>query len=192
MKKIISLLCMVLILMTVTTPVDAAKKDTKAPVITKTNPVDYGTNIMAESTIIIRFNEAILKGKNISKISLKENETKSVSFTYEIKGNFLTLTPKTTLKYDTYYTVKIPAAAVKDTAGNNFGTSYSFNFVTESDPAKPSSDNSNKDGITYILEMEATLNEELTDVKIAYFEQMLLKFGINATFKNVTIAEDSK
>ncbi|HWT75976.1 MAG TPA: Ig-like domain-containing protein [Mobilitalea sp.] len=190
MRKIISLLCIILVLAAVmTTPAEAAKKDTKAPVITKTDPVDYATDIMIESTIIIRFNEAVQKGKNIAKISLKENETKSIEFTYEITGQFLKLTPKTQLKYDTLYTVTIPASAVKDKAGNNFAATYSFNFLTETDPSKASTETASTDGITYSIEIEATMQEALTPTKIAYFEQMLQKFGINATFKNVSIAD---
>lgn len=188
MKKIISFLCIVLVLLTMTTPVDAAKKDTKAPVITKTNPVDYGTDVMIDGTIIIRFNETILKGKNIAKIIFKENETKSIEFNYVIDGKFLKLTSKTSLKYNTFYTVTVPAAVVKDKAGNNFAKSYTYNFITEEDPAKASDKSSAKDGIKYIIELEATLYEELTDVKIAYFEKMLEQFGINASFKNVYLA----
>lgn len=188
MKKIISMICIVLVLASMTSSVYAAKKDTKAPVITKTNPVDYATDIMIENTIIIRFNETIKKGKNIAKISIKENETKSIEFSYVIKDNLLELTPKTDLKYDTVYVVSIPAAAIKDTAGNNLKSNYAFNFITELDPSKATNVGT-VIGTKYVIEIEANLQEALTPVKISYFEQMLSKFGIDATFKDVRLEE---
>lgn len=190
MKKVISLMVgIVVILAIAATPVSAAKKDTKAPVITKTNPVDYGTEVMIDGSILIRFSETVQKGKNIGKITWKETETKSIGFTYEITDKFLKLTPKAALKYNTFYTVTITAAAVKDAAGNNFAKAYSFNFITEEDPAKAVNPSNSGKSLTYILELEATLDEELTEVKLAYFEAMLKQFGINATFRNVYLAE---
>ena len=190
MKKIISaIICVFLVLAAIQEPVAAAKKDTKAPVITKTNPVEYGTDAMIDDTITIRFNETILKGKNIAKITLLETETKKVGFTYEISGKFLKISPKEALKYNTFYTVTIPASAIKDAAGNNFAKTFSFNFVTEEDPSKGSNKKSSDKTLKYVIELEATLEEELTPVKIAYFEKMLEQFGINASFRNVYIAD---
>lgn len=190
MKKLISaFICIVLVLAVMSNPAAAAKKDTKAPAVTKTNPVEYGTDTMVDGTIIIRFSESILKGKNIAKITLLETETKKVGFTYEINGKFLKITPKEALNFNTFYTVTIPAAAVKDSAGNNFAKTYAFNFVTEEDPLKTSDKISSGKDIKYVIELEATLDEELTPVKIAYFEKMLEQFGINASFRNVYIAD---
>ena len=192
MKKLISVICIILMLTGMTSTVEAAKKDTKAPVITKSSPVDCGSDIMIESSILIRFDEGLMKGKNIAKISLKENETKNIGFTYELTGGFLKLIPKANLKYKTLYTVTIPAAAVKDASGNSFAKAYSFNFITEEDPKVVAANTGSTVGTKYIIEIEATLQKILDATTITYFEEMLERFGIDATFKDIYVEEDSK
>lgn len=190
MKKIISLICIFLMLSEMTTPAYAAKKDTTAPTITKTAPTDYDSDIMIESTIILRFDESIQKGKNIAKISLKESDLKEVKYTYEIKDNFLILTPKADFKYNTIYTVNVPAKAVKDTAGNNLAKDYYFDFITEVDPAEAASEEQKPDSIKYIMTIEATMDEELTDTKLEFYTQILNDFGIEAKFLDVQEEDD--
>lgn len=191
MKKLVSILCVFVMLMTVTYPVTAAKKDTKAPMITKTSPIDFGSDIMIESSIVIRFSEAIKKGKNFTKISIKEAETKSISYTYVVEDNLLIITPKADLKYDTSYKVTIPGSAVTDKAGNNLKEAYSFHFISEKNPSKVGTDAKIED-TQYVLEIGVVLKEELTDAKLAYFSQLLEKFGIEATYVNMYKPADKK
>lgn len=190
MKKFISIICVVIMLAIMTSPVSAAKKDTKAPTITKTNPIDCGSDVMIESTIIIRFSEKILKGRNIAKISLKESDLKSIGFTYEIKDNLLEITPKADFKYNTIYTVTVPALAVKDAAGNTLARAYTFNFITEISPAEAAKQSSNTENKKYIIEIEANLDGELTEAQIAYFSQILKNFGIDAAFLDIREADE--
>ncbi|MFT4143000.1 MAG: Ig-like domain-containing protein [Mobilitalea sp.] len=189
MKRLGAFLCMVLLLSSILTPVQAAttKKDTKAPVITNTNPVNYATNVMVESTLLIRFNETVKKGKNIAKITLKEEETKKVTFTYEISDKFIKIKPKTTLKYNTSYTVTIPAAAVKDAAGNSLAKAYTFQFITEADPTKTVKSTTDSSDLKYVIELEVSMKELLSESMLTYVEQMLKKMGINAKFKDFDI-----
>jgi hypothetical protein len=191
MKKLISFLCVMTILLSITMPVSAAKKDTKAPIITKTSPIDFGTDIMIESTIVVRFSEAIAKGKNFSKITIKESETKSVSYTCSIKDNLLKITPKANLKYDTSYTVTIPAAAIKDGAGNALKAAHTFSFITEKNPAKVTAGSGSKEA-QYVLEIGVILKEELTEAKLAYLSQLLDKFGITTTNVNIYEPQQSR
>jgi len=184
MKRILSVLCAAIMLAVMASPASAAGKDTKAPTITKTNPADCGSDVMIEAAITVRFGENIQKGKNIAKISLKESDLKSIGFTYEIKDNLLKITPKAKLKYNTIYTVTVPAAAVKDAAGNNLAKAYTFNFITETDPAK-ATQSEDPEAKKYILEIEASMDTELNETMIAYFTQILKNFGIDATFLDV-------
>lgn len=185
MKRIITFICLLLILLSITTAASAAsKKDTKAPVITKTNPVDYDTNVMVDGSILIRFSEGIQKSTNIAKISLKESDLKKVTFTYEINDKFIVIKPKTNLKYDTIYTVSIPSAAVKDSSGNKLTKAYVFSFITEQDPAKAVTGDEAED-YNYIVELEVHMDDELTETKTEYYTQLLKYLGIDAEFKNV-------
>lgn len=59
MKKIITLFVIVFLLVIMSCTVYAAKKDVKAPVVIKTNPVQNETDIMIEDAIIICFNEPV-------------------------------------------------------------------------------------------------------------------------------------
>lgn len=190
MKKTIAFLCIITMLLTMTTPVYAAKKDTKAPIITNTNPADYGTKAMIDGRILIRFSELIVKGKTIAKISLLEDESETTKFTYEIKDNYLIITPKSVLKYNTPYSVIIPKAAVKDKSGNNLAANYTFRFITETDPNKLTETPISEDKIKYTIELEALMQNELTEEMLDYFLLVLKTFGIEATVTDFYSAED--
>ena len=190
MKKIVAFICVIAILTTMTSPVYAAKKDTKAPTITKTNPADSTAEAMVDGTIVIRFSEAIKKGTSFAKITIKELETTSIAYTCVIEDNFLKITPKADLKYNKLYSITIPAAAVKDIAGNNLKKSFTFKFITEVDPAKISNIEGAA-GIRYMMELEAVLKSELTPGQISYFMQLLQMIGINAEIKDYYKVDDN-
>jgi hypothetical protein len=166
-----------------TPTVYAAAKDTKAPTITKTSPIDKATDIMKECEIIIRFSEIIKKGKTIDQISIKSVLGKVVSYTYEIKDNLLILTPKSKLSYNTNYTVTVPSGAVKDIAGNILKKDKSFDFITEEDPKAKSDEAS--EGITYDIGLRATLQGEFTTIMQQFLVQYLNQYGIDAKITKV-------
>lgn len=183
MKKIVSFIVIIMILGVMATPAYAAKKDTTAPTITKSDPTSDSSDIMIEKTIVVRFNEKIAKGKNFSKITVTGPGAKSVAVTCEISDHLLKITPKEALRYDSVYTVILPAAAVKDKAGNSFKTRTSFSFKTEKDPESTAEVTPIPEGmIKYILTMEAYLDHELTDAELAEYVILLKNFGINASF----------
>lgn len=183
MKKILAFFCVIAILVTISSPVSATvssvKADTKAPTIVKTYPADGSKDVMVESSIMLRFSETLRKGKNIAKVTLKEAGTTKVEFTYELSGNLITITPDAKLKYNTLYTVTVPASAVKDKAGNNFAKMYSFTFLTEKDPAD-TKEEVKTGSYQYILEIEANLDHKLTDIEVENFTQLLKGFGLDA------------
>lgn len=188
MKKLVSIICVIIVLAGMTTPVYAAKKDTKAPIITKVDPEDKATDIMIESGIVIRFSETILKGKGIDKISVKAITSKSISYTYEIKDNLLIITPKADLKYNTEYTVSIPASAVKDAAGNNLKAADTLSFITEEDPTKKTE--SVTTGTKYSIGIEAVLEGEFTEAMQLYMVQYLKMLGIDAKITKVEVLNE--
>lgn len=178
MKKIISVICMIVLLIGMAQTAFAATKDTKAPTITKTSPVDKATDIMKESEIVIRFSEIIKKGKTFDQINIKSVVGKTVAYTYEIKDNLLILTPKSKLAYNTNYTVTVPSGAVKDATGNTLKKDKSFDFITEEDPKTESI--AVTEGITYDIGLEATLQGEFTPIMQQYLVQYLEMLGIKA------------
>ncbi len=183
MKKLITFICIVLVILSLPSTAFAAKKDTKAPTVTKTNPQDKTGGIMKETSIVVRFSEKVTKGKAIKDLALTDANGSAVKYTYEIKDNLLTITPKSDLKYSMAYTLLVPASAVKDSAGNVFKEDYTLNFITEDDPAakQKSADTAYK----YNMEIEANLQGELTEGMQIYIIQYLKLFGIDAKIKKV-------
>ncbi len=183
MKKMISILCVFAVLLFAAEPAQAAAKDTKAPTVTKISPANLATDIMIESSIVVRFSESIVKGKSISKVAVKDANKKAVTYTYEIKDNLLIITPKADLKYNTQYTVTIPADAVKDKAGNSLKKSATGDFLTELDPAKKT--NVDTTGTKYRIEIEANLDSEPTSETQRYLEQYMKLLGVDAKIISV-------
>jgi uncharacterized Zn ribbon protein len=183
-KKLFAFLCFLLITVSISTPAYAAKKDTKAPTVAKTNPEEKATDVMIEDRLVVRFSEKIKKGKTIDQISLTGTGAKASDYTYELKDNLLILTPVKKLSYNREYTLRIPAGAVKDAAGNSLKEDFTLTFITEEDPAKLK--NVEPVEMNYRLEVEAALQGEFTDNMKAFLVQYLKLFGIDA---NVTKVE---
>lgn len=183
MKKLIAFICIVLVILSMPSTAFAAKKDTKAPTVTKTNPQDKTGGIMKEASIVVRFSENVTRGKAIKDLALTDGNGNAVKYTYEIKDNLLTITPKSDLQYSMAYTLLVPALAVKDSAGNALKEDYTLNFITEEDPTaeKKSADTAYK----YNMEIEANLQGELTEGMQVYIIQYLKMFGIDAKIKKV-------
>jgi outer membrane protein assembly factor BamB len=104
--------------------------DKIAPRIMSTSPRNYATRVSRTSTIAIKFNKNIKWSIYASKIKVLNKYGRTVSIRKWISGN--TLYIKTTYKRlsYSYYRVYIPYAALKDYAGNQFRTGYSFRFKT--------------------------------------------------------------
>lgn len=132
MKKIISLICIILMLLPGTSTVAyAAKKDVDPPVVIKMDPDSNATDVRIGQTIVIRFSEAVKSGKSISKIRLSGPNKSYVKFTYAISNNLMFIKPDNDLEMNKKYTITIPAAAVCDASGNDLKYIFQYSFVTE-------------------------------------------------------------
>lgn len=101
-----------------------------APKVTSTTPKNGANGISRTSIIAIKFSEKIGKSSNWSKIAVKNKYGHAVSTTKWIRGNTLYIKTNSKRSSYSYYSVYIPASAVKDSVGNNLATKYSFKFKT--------------------------------------------------------------
>ena len=99
------------------------------PKITSVSPKNGATSVSRTSTIYVQFNELIKSDTNWSKIYVKDKYGHAVSISKSISGNTLNITTPKKLS-NSYYTVYIPRAAIKDYAGNHFASAYTFKFKT--------------------------------------------------------------
>ena len=103
--------------------------DKTAPKVTSTSPANGATKVSRTAIIAVKFSENIKASANLSKIYMKNLTTgKLVSITTSINGNTLYIKMRLDRLPNNNYQVYIPAAAVKDNAGNNLAASYSFRF----------------------------------------------------------------
>ena len=113
-------------------------KDTIAPTVVSTSPVDNATIVAQGANLIVNFSEPVQKGSgNITIKKLTDGsipETIAVTASnITVNGNQLTINPTADLLANTNYYVEIANGAIKDSAGNNFtgitGNS-TWNFLT--------------------------------------------------------------
>lgn len=106
--------------------------DTIPPTITSTNPSSNATGFSLTSPVTINFSETVLSAANFSGIYIKNLTTgKTVSIgSKTINGSSLTIVQASSRLSKNTYQVYIPAGAVKDAAGNNLATAYTYNFQT--------------------------------------------------------------
>ncbi len=100
------------------------------PRIITTSPKNSATGVSRTATIYIKFSGNIKASINWSKIIVKDKYGKTVSITKWISGNMLYIKTNSKRSSYSYYTVYIPASAVKDYSGNNLITGYTFRFKT--------------------------------------------------------------
>lgn len=103
--------------------------DKTAPKVSSTSPKNGVTGVSRTCTIAIRLSENIKASINWSKIIVKNKYGKTVSITKWISGNMLYIKTNNKRTSYSYYTVYIPASALKDSAGNN-AAGYTFRFKT--------------------------------------------------------------
>ena len=105
--------------------------DTTPPKVSSTTPINLKTGVSRTNTIYIKFNENIKSSINFNSISIKNlNTNKFVPNTKKISENTLKIKNTTTQNANTWYQVFIPAASIKDYAGNKLRTTYTFKFKT--------------------------------------------------------------
>ena len=99
------------------------------PKVLSTTPKNLAQGISRTATITLKFSENIKTPTNWSKIYVKDlNTGKIIGITKTITGNTLIIKTGTKSAYH-WYQIYIPAAAVKDNAGNN-NTITTFKYKT--------------------------------------------------------------
>ncbi|WP_424354814.1 chitobiase/beta-hexosaminidase C-terminal domain-containing protein [Methanobacterium sp. MBAC-LM] len=112
-------------------PVYTAKYviDKTRPYVKSMYPKKSSTGISRSNTLYLKFSENINTSINWSKVYIKNLKTgKKVAVSKVIKNNVLYLKTGKRSAY-TWYQIYIPAAAIKDAAGNN-GIGYTWKFKT--------------------------------------------------------------
>ncbi|HSO26281.1 MAG TPA: chitobiase/beta-hexosaminidase C-terminal domain-containing protein, partial [Methanobacteriaceae archaeon] len=105
--------------------------DKVAPKAVLTYPKHMATNVSRTSTIYVKLSENLKSSVNWSKVYIKNLKTgKLVKISVSISGNAIKINTALRRSSYTWYSVYIPAAAVKDYAGNNLANSCSFRFKT--------------------------------------------------------------
>ncbi|WP_010676959.1 cell wall-binding repeat-containing protein [Bacillus timonensis] len=105
-------------------------KDTVAPTIQSTLPVNQAKDVPVTSSIIVTFNEEVNRGPNYQNIKLVTSTSETISSEIEIESNKVIIRPTSSLQYGTQYRVEIPTGAVTDKSGNE-NQSAPFTFQTE-------------------------------------------------------------
>ena len=104
--------------------------DQTAPKLIVTCPENGSIGISRTKTISIRLSEDILTSVNWSNVIVKNKYGQTCKITKWTSGNHIFIKTNSKRSSYSYYTVYIPASAVKDYAGNNLVESYVFKFKT--------------------------------------------------------------
>ena len=112
--------------------------DNVAPTVTSMSPADNAIAVAIDSNIVLTFSEAVKAGSGTIAIH-SASATGSIVESYDvagntnltIEGNTLTINPTANLANSSHYFVTFEAGAIKDTAGNSFAGTPSYDFVTE-------------------------------------------------------------
>jgi Ca2+-binding RTX toxin-like protein len=125
--------------------------DSTAPTVTTFNPTDEATNVSIPSNIVVTFSEPIARGSgNIVLKSASGNVVATydaaTSTNLSISGSTLTINPTSDLTNSTGYKVEFASGTIKDTNGNSYAGTTSYNFTTKSALLEGTSGNDNITG----------------------------------------------
>ena len=107
-------------------------KDTIAPKVKSTNPVNGQKGFSKTGTLAIKFSENIRASKYYNSIKVKNMKTgKYVTISKSISGYTLNIKTSGTRTGNVWYEIIIPKAAIRDNAGNNLAANYVCKFQTK-------------------------------------------------------------
>ena len=103
------------------------------------SPTDGAINAPIDQPIVLTFNKAITKGTAGNITIHQDSATGTVLEAFQaatdkllsFSNDTLTITPKVKLAANTHYFVTIDTGAVKDTSGNNYIDTSSYDFTTQ-------------------------------------------------------------
>lgn len=120
-----------------TTTYDFTTADTTAPTVTTFSPADGASAVAPGSPIVLTFNEPVQKGTGSIEIRtgsatgpVVETLDVATSSHLTIVGNQLTITPATALLTDTRYFITMASGVIKDTIGNAYVGTNTYDFAT--------------------------------------------------------------
>ncbi|NLI13167.1 MAG: hypothetical protein GX425_11210 [Peptococcaceae bacterium] len=110
----------------------AAAADRTPPYVLSTSPASGAYNVPIGNNITIEFSEKILPGPlaTYNSISVTDAGGNPVAFVKNISSSSLIIDPVNFLGSSSYYSITIPAGALKDSNGNRMRAKYSFGFTT--------------------------------------------------------------
>jgi Ca2+-binding RTX toxin-like protein len=107
------------------------------PVVNSFWPIDGVTNFSPSGNIVLTFNESISRGNGLLELrqgsatgALIESFDATTSTRLSIVGSVLTIDPTNNLASSTQYFLVIPSGAIKDTVGNPYSGTTTYDFTT--------------------------------------------------------------
>jgi len=94
-----------------------------------TEPQSGSRNVPVDASFSIGFSSIAFTGPEYAKITLKDAGGNAAGITKALNGNLITITPTSTLKSDTSYTLALPANSLRDAHGNP-NLAHSFEYFT--------------------------------------------------------------
>ena len=99
------------------------------------SPADEGTGVNVGSNVVLTFSETVQRGSGTIYLktaagTVVESFDAASSTRLSLSGSTLTLDPTASLANGTGYTVEFSAGSVRDTAGNSYAGTTSYNFTT--------------------------------------------------------------
>ena len=111
--------------------------DTLAPTVTAFSPADNASGVAVGSNIVLTFSEAIVRGTGSIQIrsgsatgTVVESFNAATSSRLTLSGTTLTIDPTNPLGTSTKYFVTFASGAIKDSAGNNYAGTKTYDFTT--------------------------------------------------------------
>lgn len=107
------------------------------PKLKSTNPKNGASGVSVGSVITIVFDEKIQQGNNFNNLVLKDQMGYIVRSSITITNDQISIKPESSLRAGAYYSIEVPAGAVKDMVGNANSVRYSIDFETQEEKNPP-------------------------------------------------------
>lgn len=99
-------------------------------IVTGTNPGQGDSQVGIHDAITLYFNMKVEEGTGFEQIILEDEDLNIIATRKILDGDMLTITPLEDLKFNTRYTLTIPADALGDSYGHTLDEEYSMSFTT--------------------------------------------------------------
>ncbi|MBI4734372.1 MAG: Ig-like domain-containing protein, partial [Rubrobacteridae bacterium] len=101
----------------------------QGPYVAVTDPSIGAAEVPLTKTIVLTFADNIFTNTSWSSITLKDSNSNTISTSNSISGKTLTIDPSSNFTMNLVYTLKIPADAVKDSAGKKMAADFAMSFT---------------------------------------------------------------